>query len=155
DLSKAEVDRLYAEHLGAVESVQTQLDAILRRLAAGRQSLPGYVEGLTDDGGNVFTLEATALSDVGAEPIPEARRSLAEAKKLGAGGRGPGEAVRGADRAPPRRVAGTGCRARAVRRGAGRGPRPGRRGGAEGGRTALAGRRAVRPGRRQGERGRD
>src|SRR5262249_55166126 len=82
DLSKAEVDRLYAEQFGYVESVQKQLDAILRRLAARHRGLPVYVEGLTDDGVNVFTLKATALSDVGAEQIPEARRSLAEAKKL-------------------------------------------------------------------------
>src|SRR5262249_7577613 len=39
-------------------------------------------EGLTDDGVNVFELKATALSDVGAGEIPEARRSLAEVKKL-------------------------------------------------------------------------
>jgi hypothetical protein len=44
--------------------------------------LPVYVEGLTDGGVNVFKLKATALSDVGAEQIPEARRSLAKAKKL-------------------------------------------------------------------------
>jgi hypothetical protein len=82
DLSKDELDRLYAEHLDAVESVQKQLDAILRRLAASHRGLPVYVEGLTDDGVNVFKLKATALSDVGAEQIPEARRSLAEARKL-------------------------------------------------------------------------
>src|SRR5262249_14158975 len=82
DLSKAELDRLYAEHLDAVEKVQTQLDAILRRLAARHKGLPVYVEGLTDDGVNVYRLKATALSDLGAEQIPEARRSLAEAKKL-------------------------------------------------------------------------
>src|SRR5262249_5288272 len=46
------------------------------------KGLPVYVEGLTDDGVNVYRLKATALSDVGAEQIPEARRSLAEAKKL-------------------------------------------------------------------------
>ena len=40
------------------------------------------VEGLTDDGVNVFKLKATALSDVGAGEIAEARRSLAEAKRL-------------------------------------------------------------------------
>jgi hypothetical protein len=70
DLSKAELDRLYAEHLDAVESVQKQLDAILRRLAARHRGLPVYLEGLTDEGVNVFKLKATALSDVGAEQIP-------------------------------------------------------------------------------------
>jgi len=82
ELKKDELDRLYAEHLDAVEKVQTQLDAVLRELAARKLGLPVYVEGLTDDGVNVFRLKATALSDVGAEQIPEARRSLAEAKKL-------------------------------------------------------------------------
>src|SRR5262249_11979615 len=77
ELNKGELDRLYAEHLDAVEAVQKQLDAILRQLAARRRGLPVYVEGLTDEGVNVFKLKATALSDVGAEQIPEARRSLA------------------------------------------------------------------------------
>ena len=82
DLSKAELDRLFAEHLDGVESVQKQLGAVLRQLAARRRGLPVYVEGLTGDGVEVFELKATALSDVGAEQIPEARRSLAEVKKL-------------------------------------------------------------------------
>jgi hypothetical protein len=82
DLSKDELDRLYAEHLDAVEKVQKQLDAILRRLGARHRGLPVYVEGLTDDGVTVFKLKATALSDVGAEQIPEARRSLAEVRGM-------------------------------------------------------------------------
>jgi hypothetical protein len=82
DLSKDELDRLYAEHLDAVEKVQTQLDAVIRELAARRRGLPVYVEGLTDDGITVFKFKATALSDVGASDIAEARRSLAEAMKL-------------------------------------------------------------------------
>jgi hypothetical protein len=60
DLSKEELDRLYAEHLDAVESVQKQLDAVIRQLAARRHELPVYVEGLTDDGVNVYRLKATA-----------------------------------------------------------------------------------------------
>ena len=77
-LSKEDLDQLYAEHLDAVEVVQKQLDAVLRELAARHKSLVVYVEGLTDDGVEVFRLKATALSDVGAEQIPQARKSLAD-----------------------------------------------------------------------------
>src|SRR5262249_28919653 len=45
DLSKDELDRLYAEHQGAVEKVQKQLDAVIRKLAARQRVLPVYVEG--------------------------------------------------------------------------------------------------------------
>lgn len=82
ELSEAEVDRLYAEHLDAVEAVQKQLDAVVRELAKRNVGLPVYAEGLTDDGVNVFKLKATALSEVGKEQIPEARRSLAEVKAM-------------------------------------------------------------------------
>src|SRR5262249_17487603 len=82
DLSEAEIDRLYAEHLDAVESVQEQLDAVLRELAARHPDLPVYVEGLTDDGVNAFELKATTLAEVGNEQVAQARRSLAEAKKM-------------------------------------------------------------------------
>src|SRR5262249_56080107 len=40
ELSKAELDRLYAEHQGAVEAVQKQLDAVIRKLAARHRGLP-------------------------------------------------------------------------------------------------------------------
>src|SRR5262249_58044640 len=49
DLSKAELDRLFAEHLDGVESVQKQLGAILRQLAAPRRGLPVYAQGLPGD----------------------------------------------------------------------------------------------------------
>src|SRR5262249_23707166 len=71
-LSKDELDRLYAEHPDAVEAVQTQLEAIIRKLAARHRGLVVYVEGLTDDGIDVYRLKATALSDVGASEIAEA-----------------------------------------------------------------------------------
>ena len=61
---------------------RTSTRGAFRWLASGRRGLPVYVEGLTDDGVNVFKLKATALSDVGAEQIAEARRSLADAREL-------------------------------------------------------------------------
>src|SRR5262249_34245743 len=88
DLSKEELDRLYADHLDAVGSVQRQLDAVLRELTARHPDLPVYVEGLTDGGGEVYRLKATALSDVGAGEIAEARRSLEEVRAM----KGPGAA---------------------------------------------------------------
>jgi hypothetical protein len=80
DLSKEELDRLYARHLDDVEAVQKQLEAVLRELARRKPGLPVYVEGLTDGGVKVFTLKATALSDVGKTQIAEARKSLDEVR---------------------------------------------------------------------------
>jgi len=155
ELTADEVDRAYADLLDAVEAIHMEIEAVLRDLCRRYGRLPVYFEGLTDYGVNVFKLKATALSDVGAGQIPEARRSLAEARKL----KGP-EAAELAKQceAPIARH-----RVESLELGAVLGPcadglievRAGGRRRLARGRAALAGRRAVRPRRRQGETGRD
>ena len=69
--------------------MQKQLEAVLREIVARHGKVPVYVEGLTDDGVNAFVLKATALSDVEADQIAQARRSLAEVKAMRGVGRRP------------------------------------------------------------------
>jgi hypothetical protein len=69
--------RMYAEHLDAVESVQREQEAILRRLVAKHV----LVEGLTGAEEKTFRLKA-ALAKADAEEIAEAKRMLDEVKAM-------------------------------------------------------------------------
>jgi hypothetical protein len=74
--------RLYADHLDAVEAVQTEHEAILRHLAAKHGRLTVFVEELTDAEVEPFVLKAQVLAKADAEEITEAKRMLDEVKAM-------------------------------------------------------------------------
>jgi hypothetical protein len=75
-------DRSYAAHLDAVEAVQQEHEAILRRLAAKHGKLTVFVEGLTDAEVGPFVLKAQALGKVEGEEITEAKKMLDEVRAM-------------------------------------------------------------------------
>lgn len=83
DVSKQELDSLYAAHVAGVEAAQQQQEAVLRELAARiGVVVPVYVEGLTDARMvNNFRVRATQQFDAGAGQLAEARRTLEGLKK--------------------------------------------------------------------------
>lgn len=68
-----EVRKAYDDHLDAVESVHTELEAALHDLAKRYPRLPIYVEELTADGVNAYKAKAVALLDVSGDAITQAR----------------------------------------------------------------------------------
>jgi hypothetical protein len=74
--------RRYADHLDAVESVQREHEAILRRLAAKHGTLTVYVEGLTQHEVGHFAEKARQLARIDSEDIPETRRMLDKVNAL-------------------------------------------------------------------------
>jgi hypothetical protein len=77
-----DVDRLYRDHLDAVESVQIEHEAILRRLAEKQGKLTVFIGGLTDAEVKAFVLKAQVLAKADAEEIAEAKRMLDEVKAM-------------------------------------------------------------------------
>jgi hypothetical protein len=73
-----EVDCLYAEHLDKAEAVQDQLEAILRKLAYEVDSLPVYLEGLTERDVAAFRMKSESLYAALTNKIATTRLALTE-----------------------------------------------------------------------------
>jgi hypothetical protein len=74
--------RMYAEHLDAVASVQTEQEAILRQVAKKHGKLTVFVEGPTDAEVERFQLKAVELTKVDTREIAEARKMLDDVKAM-------------------------------------------------------------------------